>query len=345
MRVLVIAPNWIGDAVMSLSLLDALHADQSLYFSNGKPCEIEVLASTITAPVYQFSPLVHAVHAEPFAHGALQWGLRCRVGKALRAKQFDLAFVLPNSLKSALVPWFANIPVRIGYGGELRALVLSKALRKPSKQNKPSMLQWYGALGGYDQTALRNPTLQVGAKAEEQVCAHFHVQPGFLAVSPGAEYGLAKRWPVGHFAAVVSAFLQAKPTQHAVLLGGPKDVAVCSAIADGVPLALRGRVVVLAGKTSLSQAVVLLSAAGQLLTNDSGLMHVAAALGVRVQAVFGSSSPHHTPPLSPSATVHYLALACSPCFQRTCPLGHMDCLVKLQPKTVIDALDLNSEAV
>jgi heptosyltransferase II len=322
MRVLVIAPNWIGDAVMSLSLLDALHADQSLYFSNGKPCEIEVLASTITAPVYQFSPLVHAVHAEPFAHGALQWGLRCRVGKALRAKQFDLAFVLPNSLKSALVPWFANIPVRIGYGGELRALVLSKALRKPSKQNKPSMLQWYGALGGYDQTALRNPTLQVGAKAEEQVCAHFHVQLGFLAVSPGAEYGLAKRWPVGHFAA-----------------------AVCSAIADGVPLALRGRVVVLAGKTSLSQAVVLLSAAGQLLTNDSGLMHVAAALGVRVQAVFGSSSPHHTPPLSPSATVHYLALACSPCFQRTCPLGHMDCLVKLQPKTVIDALDLNSEAV
>lgn len=345
MKVLIVAPNWIGDAVMSLSLLQALHADEKLRFPDGRHCEIDVLAPAVTAPVYLFSPAVHSVQAEPFAHGKLQFRLRRDVARALRAKAYDLAIVLPNSLKSALVPWLAGIAQRVGYSGELRSLVLTKALPKPDKNEKPPMLEWYGRLGGYTANSLQYPAMVVPAAETNAVVQAFNLSPGFLAVAPGAEYGPAKRWPARHVAEVVSAFLLANPQQHAVLLGGPKDDAFCQDIVQHVPLALRKRALVLAGKTSLPQAVALMAAARELVTNDSGLMHVAAALNVQVHAVFGSSSPHHTPPLNASAKVYYLGLACSPCFERDCPLGHTDCLQKLDPKMVIEQLSPPAGAV
>jgi heptosyltransferase-2 len=334
MRLLIVAPNWIGDAVMSLSLIQALHADEALRQGDGQPCEIHVLAPSVTAPVYQFSHAVHTVQAEPFAHGQLQWGLRKQVGRALAARRYDTAIVLPNSLKSALVPWFARIARRVGYDGELRSLMLNQALPKPRKNNKPPMIEWYGRLGGYSPGQLAWPRLQVSPGTTQAVCGDFVLKPGFLAVAPGAEYGPAKRWPTAHFAAVVQTFLSSNPTQAAALLGGPKDVAVCEDIASQLEPALRSRVRVLAGKTSLPQAIALMAGASQLLTNDSGLMHVAAALNVPVHAVFGSSSPEHTPPLNEQARVYSLKLACSPCFQRECPLGHMDCLNTLKPELV-----------
>ncbi|MCQ8895180.1 lipopolysaccharide heptosyltransferase II [Limnobacter humi] len=338
MRVLIVAPNWIGDAVMSLSLLQALHADEALRFADGRPCELHVLAPSVTAPVYQFSPVVHTVQAEPFAHGELQWGLRKQVGRALQAKEYGLAITLPNSLKSALVPWFAKVPQRVGYDGELRSLILNRALPKPKKDNKPPMIEWYGRLGGYDRALLANPLMQVSTATTDRVCVDFQLQRGFLAIAPGAEYGPAKRWPARHFAAVVQAFLERNPSQRAVLLGGPKDVEFSETIHSLVPEPLRARLLVLAGKTSLPQAIALMAGASQLVTNDSGLMHVAAALDVQVHAVFGSSSPSHTPPLNPSARVYYLALPCSPCYQRECPLGHLDCLNKLEPELVATQL-------
>lgn len=338
MKILIVAPNWIGDAVMSLSLIQALHQDKSLFDANGQPCEIQVLAPPVTAPVYQFSHAVHAVQVEPFAHGQLQWGLRRKVAKSLASQKFDQAVVLPNSLKSALLPWLASIPKRVGYNGELRTAVLTHALPKPAKTNKPPMIEWYGRLGGFQPGALVYPELQVKPDMATAALEQFSLSAGFLALAPGAEFGPAKRWPAAHFAQVAAAFLEQNQTQHAVLFGGPKDQAFCSEILALMPQPLRSRAVSLAGSTSLAQAVALMSVASQLLTNDSGLMHVAAALNVQVHAVFGSSSPHHTPPLNKSAKVYYLNLECSPCFQRECPLGHTDCLKKLTPKMVADQL-------
>ncbi|HEX4918523.1 MAG TPA: lipopolysaccharide heptosyltransferase II [Limnobacter sp.] len=337
MKILLVAPNWIGDAVMSLSLVQALHKEQAAAYPL-HPCEIHVLAPHATAPVYQFTPLVRAVQVEPFAHGKLQWGLRKRVGLALRSHGFDRAIVLPNSFKSALVPKFAGIPERVGYSGELRQLLLTTALSKPVKTNKPPMIEWYGRLGGFETAKLENPVLHVEPGLLRQACNEFGLQPGFLALAPGAEFGPAKRWPAEHFAAVAEHFLLAHPKRQVVLFGGPKDQDFCGQILAHLPVDHQSRVMQLAGQTSLAQAIALLSGASQLLTNDSGLMHVGAALGVQVHAVFGSSSPHHTPPLNPSAKVYYLGLPCSPCFQRECPLGHTDCLNKLHPEMVIKQL-------
>ncbi|MGV3469133.1 lipopolysaccharide heptosyltransferase II [Limnobacter sp.] len=345
MKVLIVAPNWIGDAVMSLSLIQALHQDNTLRSADGKPCEIHVLAPPVTAPVYQFSEAVRAVQVEPFSHGKLQWRLRKQVGGSLAGRGFDMAVILPNSLKSALVPWFARIPKRVGYSGELRTAVLTHPLPKPSKKAKPPMIEWYGRLGHYSADVLEFPVLHVEPGMRHAACAEFELRPGFLAVAPGAEFGPAKRWPAEHFAEVIAKFLLGNPLQKAVLFGGPKDSVFCGEIVSLLPLDLQARACSLAGKTSLAQAVALMSAASQLLTNDSGLMHVAAALNVQVHAVFGSSSPHHTPPLSSKAKVYYLNLECSPCFQRECPLGHTHCLKKLDPKMVLEQLVPASQGV
>lgn len=338
MKILVVAPNWIGDAVMSLSLLQALREDSRLGASSTNPCEIHVLAPTVTAPVYRFSPAVHTVHVEPFKHGELQLTLRRRVGHLLKSHRFDRAYVLPNSLKSALVPLFAGIAWRTGYSGELRSLFLKPVLPKPPKTAKPPMLQWYGALGGYSAAELSNPAMQVDTQSTTAVLRQFDLNAGFLGVAPGAEYGPAKRWPAPHVATTVAGWLTAHPARQAVLLGGPQDLEFAQSIAQGVAPELRDRVRVLCGQTTLEQAFGLIAAATALLTNDSGLMHVAAALDVKVHAVFGSSSPHHTPPLNAKASVYYLALPCSPCYQRTCPLGHLNCLNQLEPKLVLNQL-------
>lgn len=338
MRILLIAPNWIGDAVMSLSLVQALAADPARQGADASPPEIHVLAPSATAPVYKFVPQIQSVQVEPFQHGQLQWKLRRQVGRALRQAKYDQAIVLPNSLKSALLPWFGRISERFGYSGELRSLILNRVLPKPSKQNKPPMIQWYGALGGFGAQQLADPALQVNSLYLVETLKEFGLTSGYLALAPGAEYGPAKRWPAGHFAQVAQSFLNQHPEQFVVLHGGPKDVDFSRQIVQALPESLRSRVKVLAGKTRLDQAIVLMAGASALVTNDSGLMHVGAALNVKVHAVFGSSSPEHTPPLNPTAKVYYLGLECSPCFERECPLGHTDCLVQLKPEIVSTGL-------
>jgi heptosyltransferase-2 len=260
-----------------------------------------------------------------------------------------------------LIPFWAKIPQRIGYASEGRSFLLTHCLAKPSKKNKPPMLDWYGQLAGIPQGLVPRPHLvgSIDAFGVNELTTHslttselsmtaFSANVGilselkskkFLAVAPGAEYGPAKRWPVQYFAATLQAYLEFGQTRSVCLLGGPKDIAVCQAVLEALPQALRIRVYTLAGKTSLDQAIALIAQSEALLTNDSGLMHVAAALQVPLQAVFGSSDPRHTPPLSDQAQVHWLHLDCSPCFKRECPLGHTRCLVSLTPERVISALN------
>ncbi|MGH8805365.1 MAG: lipopolysaccharide heptosyltransferase II [Polaromonas sp.] len=323
---LIIAPQWIGDAVMTEPLLRRLHA-------RGE--RLTVGALPWVAPVYRAMPQVADVIEFPFAHGGLQFKARRAIAQRIEGR-FDTAYVLPNSLKSALLPFLASIPRRIGYLGEARVGLLTHRLKNP--KNKPPMVAFYSALSGESDLEGDRPQLRLDAgEVDAALLAQGLQRGGYYVFAPGAEFGPAKRWPAAHFAEL--ARLLALPV---VLLGSAKEAALCEEISTAAP----GRCSNLAGKTSLLQAFGLIAAAKSVVSNDSGLMHVAAAFGVRQVAVFGSSSPLHTPPLSDQARVLWLKndpayqppLDCAPCFQRECPLGHTRCLNDLTAASVLQNL-------
>ena len=327
---LIIAPQWIGDAVMTEPLLRRLAA-------RGE--RLTVGALPWVAPVYRAMPQVADVIEFPFAHGGLQFKARRSIAKRL-AGQFDKAYVLPNSLKSALLPFLASIPQRIGYLGEARVGLLTHRLKNP--KNKPPMVAFYSALSGESGLADDRPEMHMAAAQVEATLRELGLSRGsYVVFAPGAEFGPAKRWPARHFSE-----LAAQLDRAVVLLGSGKEAALCDEIAAPVNAVQAGKCLNLAGKTSLPQALALIAASRSTVSNDSGLMHVAAALGVPQVAIFGSSSPLHTPPLSSKARVLWLKnnpayqppLDCAPCFARECPLGHTRCLNDISAVQVLQAL-------
>ena len=325
-RSLVVAPQWIGDAVMAEPLLAALSA-------RGE--RLTVAALPWVAPVFRAMPEVVEIVELPFAHGRLDWSARRRVARELRDR-FDIAYVLPNSIKSALVPWLARVPMRAGYRGEGRPLLLNRALPNPS--GRPPMVAFYGALAGSAFDATRRPRLGLDDDVIDAALTSTNLERRrYWTFAPGAEYGPAKRWPPAHYAALARSLHDADGTT-VVLLGSPGERALCNEIAALAP----GACVVFAGQTSLLDSIALIAASRGLASNDSGLMHVAAAFGIAQVAVFGSTSPTHTPPLNDRARVLWLKeelqLDCMPCFERTCRFGHYRCLVDVTPERVETAL-------
>lgn len=328
---LVVGPSWIGDMVMAHSLFAAIRTrfpDEPL----------DVLAPPWALPILRFMPEVTGGVALPVGHGRFGLAARWRVGRDLRARRHARAYILPRAWKAALVPAFAGIPQRIGYLGEQRWGLLSEP-RRLDKTRLPRTVDRFVDLarpkGSPGAPEIAPPRLTVPAgEAEAALTAHGLTRPDgpLLALCPGAEYGPAKRWPPAHFAALARDHLAGGGAVW--LFGGPGDREAAAAIAAQAP-----GCVDLAGRTELAEAVALLSLADRVVTNDSGLMHVAAALGVPLVAVYGSSSPAMTPPLSDRAAIVSLSLPCSPCFKRVCPLGHTDCLNRLEPARVRAALD------
>jgi len=326
MRALIIAPQWIGDAVMSEPLLARLA-------ERGE--QLTVAALPWVAPVYRAMPQVADVIELPFAHGRLDWAARRQLAATLRGR-FDAAYVLPNSLKSALIPWLAGIPARIGYHGESRYVLLNRRLPNPG--GRPPMVAFYSALAGTPGPADQHPRLHFDAAVLDATAASAGVQRGnYWAFAPGAEYGPAKCWPAEHYAELARK-LGHEHGLPVLLLGSGKELALCEQIAQHADGACR----VLAGKTSLLDAMALIAGSRGVVSNDSGLMHVAAAFGIPQVAVFGSTSPEHTPPLNPKARVLWLKeeleLDCAPCFDRVCRFGHTRCLTGVSPQRVEAAL-------
>ena len=325
-RSLVIAPQWIGDAVMSQPLMARL---------SGRGERLSVAALPWVAPVYRAMPEVSEVIALPFQHGKLDWAARRRVAKSLRGR-FTAAYVLPNSIKAALVPWLARIPRRVGYHGEGRWLLLTERL--PNPRGRPPMVAYYSALSGDANGRDERPHLRIDAQLTHDAAQAAGLEVGaYWAFAPGAEYGPSKRWPPAHYAALARA-LHARHDLPIALLGSGKEAALCDEIAALAPGACR----VLAGRTTLDGAMALIAGCRAMISNDSGLMHVAAALDVPQVALFGSTSPEHTPPLNPRANVLWLKdelkLDCMPCFERECRFGHYRCLQDLTPQRVDAAL-------
>lgn len=320
-QVLVVAPSWVGDAVLSQPVLALLRAQLP-------GCEIDVLAPRWVAPLYRRMAEVREVIPSPFGHGELRLAARWRLGRALRQRRYDRAVVLPNSFKSALVPWFARIGRRTGFRGEGRYFLLND-MRTLDRKGTTRLVDRYAALVGHAATATPEPRLQSHSDSRDALLRELGLtreQP-VAVMCPGAEFGPAKRWPAEHFAALAQRLVA---DGYAVwLVGSPNDAAVGDDIAARV-----GQVLNLCGQTSLDGAIDLLSCASLVVANDSGLMHVAAALHLPLVALFGSSSPDYTPPLSAQAQVARIAIECSPCFKRECPLGHFRCMKELDPERV-----------
>lgn len=312
---------------------------QSLFISlkQQQPnCQIDVLAPAWSLPLIQRMPEVRQAIAMPLGHG--QFGLlaRFKLGRELKPQAYDQAIVLPNSWKSALVPFFAGIPQRTGYVGELRWGLLND-VRHLDKQRLSMTVQRFVALALAEEQlpVCAFPQLLISQEQQAAVVAKFQLnrQSAVLALCPGAEYGPAKRWPIEHFAALARQKLA--QGWQVWLLGSEKD----RQVAEQINQLTEQRCQNFAGNTSLAEAVDLLSLADQVVSNDSGLMHVAAALDKPVVALYGSSDPLFTPPLHAAAKLISLNLACSPCFKRECPLGHTECLSGISPASVLAALD------
>lgn len=303
--------------------------------------EIDVLAPAWSAPILKRMPEVRRHVELPLAHGELSLRRRFRLGKQLRGEGYGQAIVIPRSFKAALVPLFARIPRRTGYQGEMRFGLLND-MRGLDQAVLRQTVQRYVALGLPADAPLPPacppPRLSVDSEAARATARHFQLalEAPVLALCPGAEYGPAKRWPAESFAAVARERLAAG--WRVWLFGSAQERALTEEIATLAPGCVN-----LAGRTTLEQAIDLLSLAHRVVSNDSGLMHVAAAVGCRLVAIYGSSDPAYTPPLSDRARVEYRGLACSPCFERTCRFGHYRCLREITPAQVITALAADAE--
>jgi lipopolysaccharide heptosyltransferase II len=328
-NILVIGPSWVGDTILAQPLLRRLREQHP-------DAQVDVLAPAWTLPLLQRMPEVTRGIASPFAHGELDLRARLVLARDLRARRYDQAVVLPNSFKSALIPWLVRIPLRTGYVGEFRYVLLNDA-RRLDPHALPTMAERYAALAQPRGEPLHKPLpplhLTVDPAAREQLLLRLGLSLSAPAVCicPGAEYGPAKRWPVEHFAEL------ARQLRHdgfqVWIIGSNKDRELGAEIAQRAD----GAATDLTGHTTLEQVVDLLSCAQHVVSNDSGLMHVAAALGVSLVALYGSSSPTFTPPLSARARILKLDLPCSPCYKRECPLGHFNCMRQLSPRQVHDA--------
>ncbi|MBI2752564.1 MAG: lipopolysaccharide heptosyltransferase II [Betaproteobacteria bacterium] len=330
-RILVVAPNWIGDALMAQPLLARLREKLPRV-------RLDALAPAWVAPVLRRMEEVEEVIETGFEHGALELRARWRLGSSLRERAYDQAIVLPNSWKSALVPFFADIPLRSGYVGESRYGLLNLLYRRTNGERGPMALH-YARLsekpGAAPREPLPEPRLRVDAARAAETARKFGfaAHPRINAVfCPGAEFGPAKRWPAPAFGELAQAL--AARGAAVWLLGSATDAGPCGE----VERASSGAAANLAGRTALDEAIELISAADVVVTNDSGLMHVAAAVGTPQVALFGSSSPRHTPPLAANARVVWLGVECSPCFARECPLGHFRCMREIAAARVLEEL-------
>nr|WP_113867982.1 ADP-heptose--LPS heptosyltransferase RfaF [Brenneria salicis]NMN90082.1 heptosyltransferase-2 [Brenneria salicis ATCC 15712 = DSM 30166]RBP60499.1 heptosyltransferase-2 [Brenneria salicis ATCC 15712 = DSM 30166]RLM30092.1 ADP-heptose--LPS heptosyltransferase [Brenneria salicis ATCC 15712 = DSM 30166] len=340
MKILVIGPSWVGDMMMSHSFYRTLKAEHP-------EAVIDVMAPAWCRPLLARMPEVNQALAMPLGHGTLALGERRRLGLSLRDAHYDRAYVLPNSFKSALVPFFAHIPHRVGWRGEMRYGLLND-LRVLDKTAFPLMVQRYVALA-YDRRRIHSaqdlpqpllwPQLQVNQAEISNMTSTFHlsdVRP-LIGFCPGAEFGPAKRWPHYHYAALAQSLIERG--YQVALFGSAKDRPAGDDILQALTEEARQYCANLAGQTSLEQAVVLIAACHAVVSNDSGLMHVAAALHRPLVVLYGPSSPDFTPPLSDQAQVIRLISGYHRVRKGDAEQGYHQSLIDIQPERVLTALE------
>ncbi|MFV0573838.1 MAG: lipopolysaccharide heptosyltransferase II [Vibrio sp.] len=341
MKILIIGPSWVGDMVMSQSLYITLKQKYP-------EALIDVLAPAWCKPILERMPEVHQAIEMPLGHGDFNFLGRRALGKELKHQFYTHAFILPNSAKSALIPWFAGIPVRVGWKGEMRYGLLTDL--RNNKKDFQYMVERYVALaypkseminssslGGLDN--LPRPKLHIDSFTQKQTIEKFELDMSrqVVGLCPGAEFGPAKQWPAEHYAEVANTLIT--QGKQIWIFGSQKDRPTAEQIKSLVKQENQVHVQILAGQTTLIEAVDLLGACHTVISNDSGLMHVAAAVGANVVGIYGSTSPQYTPPLAEKVSIVHTDIECRPCFKRECPLGHLKCLKELAPSEVLKQIN------
>ncbi|WCE29860.1 lipopolysaccharide heptosyltransferase II [Vibrio sp. SCSIO 43137] len=340
MKILIVGPSWIGDMVMSQSLYKTLK-------SQHPSSTIDVLAPNWCKPILDRMPEVNKAISMPLGHGEVDLYRRFQIGKALREEQYNKAYILPNSMKSALIPWFANIQSRTGWKGEMRYGLLNDL--RSNKKSFQYMLERYVALaypkheminssslGGIE--ILPYPILTVDTQSQANCLKKFSLklEKPVVGLCPGAEFGPAKQWPPEHYAKIAEDMIRLG--YQVWLFGSGKDKDTTNKIVSVTSEKCKKELFNLAGNTSLVEAIDLLSACSTVVSNDSGLMHIAAAVGCNVVAVYGSTSPEYTPPLAKNVEVVHTDIECRPCFKRECQYKHLKCLKELFPRQVLQSI-------
>ena len=330
-KILIVGPSWIGDMVMAQSLFMAIKAD--------KPnAIIDVLALAWTKPLLDRMPEVNQAIPMPLSHGVFGLKMRKALGKSLQASQYDQAIVLPNSWKSALIPWFANIPLRTGWKGEARYGLLND-LRVLDKAALPLMVQRFVSLAYPATQSHIAPSYSIPKmKADTSGYSLPPLTPGQkrLILCPGAEFGPAKQWPAKSYAEVSSTLIH--QNWQVLILGSEADKTIANEIVDQTDNGKASNLINLCGLTQLHEAIDLLATADTVISNDSGLMHIAAALQKPLIAIYGPTSPNFTPPLSAHSHIIQIDVDCGPCFQRTCPEQHHKCMQGIAVKDVLTSV-------
>jgi heptosyltransferase-2 len=325
-KILIVGPAWIGDMVMAQSLFKLLRQDDPAV-------SIDVVAPAWSQALLMRMDEVRNAIPMPLGHGQLGLRKRFVIGRRLRGAGYDRAIVLPRSMKAALVPFFADIPLRTGFRGEMRFGLLND-VRKLDRTILNQTVKRLIALGLPSGTTLPEPPqprLRIDEQSRSELLRRFDIEEGraIVALMPGAAYGPAKCWPIEYFADIAGQLTRAGV--QILVLGSEGERRVGEDIRKLAGDSVRN----LCGMTRLEDAVDILSATRVVVSNDSGLMHVAAAAGTHVVAIYGSSSPKFTPPLTNHKTIYYLGLECSPCFSRECPLQHLRCLRDIKPDLLL----------
>ncbi|HHW7570569.1 TPA: lipopolysaccharide heptosyltransferase II [Mannheimia haemolytica] len=340
MNILVIGPSWVGDMMMS----HALYQQLKIQYPN---CQIDVMAPDWCRPLLARMPEVRNAISMPIGHGSFRLCERYRLGKSLR-NQYDMAIVLPNSLKSAFIPLFAKIARRRGWKGESRYFFLNDL--RSNKNDYPMMAQRYVALAfekatvpTAQQLPIAYPYLTTDSEQIEQTKAKFEKQLAYaenrpaIGFCPGAEFGPAKRWPHYHYATLAKMLIEQGYSVR--LFGSKKDEAAGEQIRLALPENLQRYCLNLAGQTDLNQAVDLIADCNAVVSNDSGLMHIAAALNKPLVALYGPTSPQYTPPLSQNAEIIRLIEGGLIKIRKgEGAEGYHQSLIDIQPEMVMDKL-------
>lgn len=334
-KILIVGPSWIGDMVMAQSLFIALKADNPTVI-------IDVLALAWTKPLLDRMPEVNQAIEMPVSHGVFGWGMRKKIGIELRQNKYDQAIVLPNSWKSALIPWFAKIPVRTGWQGEMRYGLLND-IRILDKLALPMMVQRYVSLAypaSQSHIAPSYPApLMVAKESAATLIPALKTNQKRLILCPGAEFGPAKQWPAQSYAEVATQLLE--QGWQVLILGAKADKIIADEITSEIPAQFKDKAFNLCGETKLQEAIDLLAEATTVVSNDSGLMHIAAALHKPLIAIYGPTSPSFTPPLADNAYIEQIDVGCGPCFQRVCPEGHHKCLRDISSQAISNKISLH----
>ncbi|MDA8561585.1 lipopolysaccharide heptosyltransferase II [Gammaproteobacteria bacterium] len=326
-KILVVGPSWVGDMVMAQCLFKLLK-------ENNPNTVIDVLAPDWSRPILSRMPEVSSIFSISIGHGKLKLKERYNLGVKFRSKRYDKAIILPNSFKSALITWFARIPIRTGWMREMRYGLLND-YRKLDKEKYPLMIHRFMALGlmPYEKLDLKflMPKLRVSPQKQLDSLSKFklNIEKPILAICPGAEFGQAKRWPEKYYADIAN--FKLKQGFSVWIFGSSND----SSIAGSIMAMTNNHCIDLTGKTNLEEAIDLLALADKVLTNDSGLMHIAAALDRDLIVLYGPTTSSFTPPLTKKAKILTLGLSCQPCFKRVCPLKHNNCMINLTPEKVL----------